>query len=902
MTPTEKFIEAMHDEGIGPHSHDDIRSDDQRRRYRVHGDKPGTLNGEYVLRVDADGFGVGFARSYKSGGYLSWHTKSGRKATAEEKREWQERREADKKRKAAEDARIKERGRTDSQALWADAESAATHPYAERKQVPLDRVKVWMDIDRFEECIVIPAYKGGEIVAAQKIYPDGDKLFVAGSDMQGSWFGIGDVATAETVAVCEGWATGESIHAATGWAVAVAFNAGNMVSVTKSVREIAAGNVVICSDEDIWTFSNGKRPEGADDVSKDDPRWPEWREAGLTSNRGRDVGMAAAGAIGGAQVLYPEEGGDWNDVAVSDGVEAVGDRLKGLLRPIVPESGDWVPEYSDDEVGPSWEDAANPRDLLKDLVGPLGYDKDIYYFLPRTKGQIIALTATALGSAQNLFQLGSLSDYARVIGQHDLKASDLVTQISPQLMDICHKMDTYEPNKVFGAGAWKIGKTVYVNTGRSVYNSGDGKEYGHREVNIDGAFVKDGRAYDLNCDPLSNKDANKLIQICQMPSWKRPISGTLLAGWLVVAPVGGALRWRPHIFLTGPKGAGKSTIVEMVVEQVLGDAALRQDGGSTEAGLRLAVGDSSRPVIMDEFEGENKRDADEVGRILFWARKGSSGGVIVKANGRFKAQSCVCFAAINPLVSQGADADRITLLELMVNNGEGAEEQYSKLLDMIHETLTPEYANRMVRRTVDNIDALLHNCEVFSKHASRILKSKRDGDQFGPMLAGAYMLHATGKVTDAKAEEYCARQDWSWVYDQKEGTDSERLIRRILNSMIEYTLLDRTVRMPVSELISRVLRGENDAGDAAKSLARHGMVVKDGWLCVANTDDGLSGLLRDTPWTVYRSSLARLDGVTTDGKTMRFGTGSPRRYLKVPLAGLLDDVVDDDVDEEDGPF
>src|SRR5690606_31829294 len=108
-------------------------------------------------------------------------------------------------------------------------------------------------------------------------------------------------------------------------------------------------------------------------------------------------------------------------------------------------------------------------------------------------------------------------------------------------------------------------------------------------------------------------------------------------------------------------------------------------------------------------------------------------------------------------------------------------------------------------------------------------------------------------------------------------------------SMIEYSMVDRTVRMPVSEMIARVRSGDPGAVDAAKALARCGMVVKEDWLCVANADDGLSALLHGTPWVTYRPSLSRLDGVVTEDKTMRFGGGSPRRYMKVPLAGLLDD-------------
>lgn len=878
-----EFIDAMHSHGIGPANPAEIVADDKRHRYQVEGDRNRTLNGEYCLRVDDDGFAVGWFKSYKTmPDAVSWHSRSHKKrSSAEEKAEWAARVAADKARREAEDAAMRERARAECARLWAEGELRSGVPYLEKRGLGDWQAMQWMDFDRMDEALLVPAYKGGGIVGLQKVYSDGGKYFVPGSDLDGSWCWIGNEGASQ-VAVCEGYATGVSVHMATGWRVAIAFNAGNLVKVAKAI----GSGVIVCSDEDLFTPHPKHRsmlpavlPE------RNAPEWLEWREKGWLLNTGRDAGMAAAAAVGGAQVLYPVEGGDWDDVRQRDGLDAVRDRLLGAVA--MAREPELEPEW-EPEIGGDWEDMSHPADLLSELVGPLGYDKESYYFLPKTKGQIIQLSASALASVNNLYQLGSLADYQRVTGDIDLKGSDLTSTIGPMLIDMCHKKGIYEPEKVFGAGAWRVGGRVYVNMGRAVWDAEKGAEFAHNDVKVDGVFVKESRAYDMSVSALGNKDANKLVKICQALKWKRPISGTLLAGWLVIASVGGALRWRPHVFITGPKGAGKSTVVEMIVEPVLGLAELRQDGGSTEAGLRKSIGDSSRPVVMDEFEGENKKDAENVAKILFWARKASSGGVMVNANGAFRAQSCVCFAAINPLVAQGADADRITLLELEVNTEYDAESKYDALLDMIHETITPEYSKRLVRRTVDNVEALLKNCETFAKHASRILGSKRAGDQIGPMLAGAYMLHSVGVVSDEQAEEYCSRQDWSWIHDQQDGTDSERLVRKIMNSMVEYTTLDKTVRMPINELVARVVHKPIGWEDAVKTLSRYGMAVKDGWLCVANSDDNLSGLLRDTPWFVYRQGLTRYDGAVSEGKTMRFGSGSPRRYVKIPLDGLID--------------
>jgi len=875
------FLDHMRDVGCYPADVADVIADGVMRYYRLDGDKPGVKKGSYILTEQADGFAHGGCMSQRDGIWSGWSVKSSRKSTDEERAEWATRREAAKAAHEESERVLRMRAVAKAAEMWDEAKPGE-HAYLTRKGISGAGTRVWLDIDRMEELLLVPVWKAGVMVGLQKISADGDKLFLPGTDMRGGHCWIGDVDAADVVCVAEGYATGASVAEATGWPVCVAFNAGNLKAVVSMVAGMGK-RVIICADDDRWTWANKHRKNKPEVLpERGAAEWEEWREKGWLENVGRIAAEQAAASIGGAQVLLPDGGGDWNDYCIAQGIDATRLALMGPIE-VAAEY-----EWSGDEVGPSWDEAAHPSDKLKDQCGPMGFDDDIYFFLPRTKGQVLELTASALGSMQNLYQLGNSSDYCRIMNWDILKPAEAAAVVGPMLMDICHKIGPYENGRVFGAGAWVIGKKQYINTGSSVYDVSAGIEYQHREVEIDGAFVREAKSFHLDCDGLSNKEANKLAQICSMLKWRRPISGTLLAGWLVVAIVGGALRWRPHVFITGPKGAGKSTVIEEIVEVIIGDSMIRQDGGSTEAGLRKEVKNSSRPIVMDEFEGESKRAAEEVGKILFWARKASSGGYIVNANRKYRAKSCVCFAAINPLVTQGADADRITLLELEVNKDSDSEAHFDRLMDLVHDTLTPEYARGLARRTVDNLDSLLWNCEVFARHAARILKSKRDGDQFGPMLAGAYMLHTTGRVTDEKAAEYCARQDWSWVHDQKDGTDSERLIRRILNSMIEYSMVDRTVRMPVSEMIMRVRSGDPGSGDAAKALARCGMAVKGDFLCVANTDDGLSGLLADTPWRAYRPSLSRLDGVITEDKTMRFGGGNPRRYMRVPLVGLID--------------
>lgn len=605
-------------------------------------------------------------------------------------------------------------------------------------------------------------------------------------------------------------------------------------------------------------------------------------------NPGLFYAQQSAAAIGGAMVMMPPEYGDWNDHAQRHGLDAVGFLLQEAVIPVAP---------PDDEYAPI-EEVIHPSDYLLEITGPLGYDKDKYYFLPRTKGQIIELTPNALGSINNLYQLANLTDLQRVAGTD--KPGEIVSLVVPRLIQACHDKGIYEPVKIYGTGAWNVEGDVYVNTGRKVWKRSTGEFLDHTDVAIDGAFVRGPEVYNLDVEPLRNKEAHRMFEICKMPSWKKPISGLLLAGWSVIAPVGGALDHRPHIFITGPKGSGKSTIIEKVVEAILAGCHFRQDGGSTEAGLRRLIGESSRPAVMDEFEGENKRDAENVQKIIFWARKAFSGGIFSNAYGTFRQQSCVCFSAINPLILQGADNDRITLLELEVDNKPGSQERYRKFSDAIHEVLTKEYCQRMIKRTLVHFDALRANSATFTKHAANILGSKRDGDVVGPMLAGAYLLHSERILTDDEAKAWMEKQDWSWHGEDKDISDSEKLVQHIMTSRVRYDVEGMSRESSIGEMVWRSWKKDSIGSDAATmGLRQYGLMVKGDELLVANSSQPLRKILDNTPWVSWKRTLGDYNGAHNYGnKPVYFMAGLSGKVTAIPLAGLVDEGVSAAVEEE----
>lgn len=111
--------------------------------------------------------------------------------------------------------------------------------------------------------------ESGTIWNLQFISPDGKKKrFLKLARKKGLCFTIpGD----ERLYICEGYSTGATIHEATGGTVVIAFDAGNLPTVARVVREKQPrAQITICADNDRFTAGNPgltKGKEAADGIS-----------------------------------------------------------------------------------------------------------------------------------------------------------------------------------------------------------------------------------------------------------------------------------------------------------------------------------------------------------------------------------------------------------------------------------------------------------------------------------------------------------------------------------------------------------------------------------------------------------------------------------------------------------
>lgn len=186
-------------------------------------------------------------------------------------------------------------------AQWADASESGASPYLARKGVRGHGVRFanggWL---------LVPLRDAeGKLWNLQRVAPrkpanGSDKLFLKGGRKSGLWHLVGDLAAADgtgpaVLLIAEGYATAATLHEATGYPVAVAFDAGNLQHVARTLRhQHPAALVVVCGDDDRETAQKG----GA--------------------NPGRVKAAAAAKAVRGLAVFpegLPPGGSDFNDLA-----------------------------------------------------------------------------------------------------------------------------------------------------------------------------------------------------------------------------------------------------------------------------------------------------------------------------------------------------------------------------------------------------------------------------------------------------------------------------------------------------------------------------------------------------------------------------------------------------------
>lgn len=521
----------------------------------------------------------------------------------------------------------------------------------------------------------------------------------------------------------------------------------------------------------------------------------------------------------------------------------------------------------------------------------LGYNGAHYYYLPRGTEQVCCIKRSSHTSPSELISLAHLEWWDANYPKETGKGADWQWAAS-ELMRQCERMGIYSEERERGRGAW-------FDDGRSVYHLGDSLLVDGKRCAIidhDSRYIYTRQAameHGTVAKPAELSDASLLPALIKRLSWAKPIHAELAAGWLALAPVCGALRWRPHIWLTAERGAGKSWTQNNIFAPVLGPSALVVQGSTSEAGIRQRLKQDARPIVFDEAEQENQSSAKRMQAVVELARQASSdsGAEVIKGTSdgtgqAFKARSMFMLGSINVALSQAADESRFSVLQL--SKGRMTPVEFDKYADEVGNTLTSEYCASLRARSYAMIPTIRANVRTLSNAVADVLGSQRIGDQVGTLLAGYYSLTSDGLISEADAVEWVSGIDLSDAEEAEAVSDSDACLQVILQSKVRLDGHGAAITRTVGELIEMALSETGSVSEAATdALARAGMLVAGDALLVSNTHSDIKQMLRDTAWgTGWRRVLARVSGAAAHPSPVRFA-GSQTRAVSIPLSSFM---------------
>lgn len=667
---------------------------------------------------------------------------------------------------------------------------APVHPYLTFKGIASNFVA---RID-FNGVLLIPAYDCDGFVGVQRIYEDPEtkrfvKKFSSGIKLKGAFCPLTPFKSAKYVILTEGFATGASIQMAfPDVPVVCVFNAGNISPAVAMVRAVNPDcKIVIAADKDPL-----------------DPK--------MKIKPGEHFAKKACNAH--PNVIYklpifPVDNPAWTDFndlqQFGGGLEVVKTQLQ-----------------------------IHETDFL--TITTLGYLENDYFYTSTSNNQIIKLSASA-HQKLNFLSLAPSEYWVKNFGVETESGATAVSweTVASDLMKKCRETGLYNPEKVRGRGVWKEGNTFVINDGEKVFPVVQAPEYHYQKL------IKSGYKLD---ESFNDDEMEQLLGAIASLKYKNPQDYIYLAAWLVQGCIFSAVPWRFHVWLTGGRGNGKSTVMKWI-HSLLPAAILTNDASA--AGIRQDLKNDAFPTLYDESEP----NAGRIRGVIDLARQMSSNGEFRALRGltngkgiAFNTQTVLLFGSIQVEHLEPADLSRIFVVDLLPTTDQDPEE-YRAIKERI--TYFQQNKARFFSRCYRLIPTIITSTEIAHKYLVEKLKMEsRLADQMATLIA-CFWVYASDQVITTEeviriVEDFKLAQ--SDYIEENKMTDGEACLHELMNMEVDREL--RTVGFCIAKI--RELSGIQ-CEELVRILAVYGLryYPNENWLFVAKNSSKLREKLKKFP-------------------------------------------------------
>ncbi len=544
------------------------------------------------------------------------------------------------------------------------------------------------------------------------------------------------------------------------------------------------------------------------------------------------------------------EGSDGRDIA--DEIEAGGPPraaawLKSLAAP-------WQPPARGKAAGKAAEEPPPEP--------PAGIDRNEHFEILGNAGDAIAVRLSShrvlhVARSQLLSPacLISLADYqwwAAMLHANTLTPG-ACQPVGSALIRAADRKGQVDFGKVFGRG---FGRT---EEGRYVWHLGDrllcdGRERGLGELGGPEIYLAGPR---IDCDlraAASPDDRKRVADAVLRYRWRKEVDAKRFLGWLAASAVGGALRWRAHLWLPAAADSGKSWLLKEVAQRVLGGMCVRV-ADPTPAAMARRMRSDSLPVLVDEAEP----DRSWMPGILDIAR------ISAGADGeRIRADQADSVQVMQPRFSLLMSSTRVPRLRAADQSrfefaylAEQGVSDWPAVRQGIEGSLAGGKGRAALAAVVRDGREIAEKAGAIADEMATTAFGSRPSAIAGALTAGWQWWSGT--------DEWVA-PDLETVMQPRASADAGEALREIVTSTVRSS---GGAELPVLSLALSEHR------DKIREAADHGvrMSAEGDALQVAPGHPGLARLLRrgDLRGVQVRRLLLQLDGASYKGPPVRFG-------------------------------
>ena len=562
-----------------------------------------------------------------------------------------------------------------------------------------------------------------------------------------------------------------------------------------------------------------------------------------------------------------EDVADW----LEEGVEPTAERVATMLQPYEPDEEDRTEPPKPPPEPIEGDIAANKNYQL------LGLDGDAVAFRIAA-GRVLKQSRESVTQPSTLISIAPLDWWYRLAGAEQL-GSTTARRIGDSLLRVADDLGQVDLSRVTGRGA------ATLDDGTVVFHLGDRLLLNGKEVTLDGLNGLDGRIWlaepriELGA-PASDDAMRSIAEAVLAYRWDTPEDGKRFLGWLASGLVGGALEWRPHLFLSGEAATGKSWILRKVMDRLLA-RVMHKIADATPAALARLTENASLPIAVDEAEPSHPWVLEllKLLRISAGAEgkrvraDGATGGV-VEQSPRFAA--LLSSTAMPDL--QRADASRLASVKLGAEVDDWPAVQAGILTAMMK---ADEARYRIIRQAP----------EIVAETARLTVDFEKDGADSREAMAAAAL------TAGWRAWGLDRKDIWSRHEDRRDETpDGVQCLNDILalryrqDSGLDVSVLTALMAYPDED--SRVI----DLCGIKRSIGADKQ--EDGGFAIFAKHRGLRRELSRTEWANHNLEqlLLQVDGAEMSKNPLNFA-GHRKKAVLIPRTVLQHYGIGPDADE-----